>query len=124
MPIMRERNGVVMRSKLKSIGCDDRHLFTAEVVRFGKKNGWTGPVDTILVKNVRHGDETVCDHLWFTCGKRFKDLNLKEGDHISFNARVSSYIKGYRGFREDVYDHPVSKDWRLSFPSSIRKVKQ
>ena len=111
-----------MRSKLRDIGSKERNTFTATVSRFGKKNGWKGPLDTILLTEVKHDGKVVCDHLWFTCGKQFKSLNLKEGDVITFSARVSSYIKGYKGYREDVYDHPISKDWRLSFPTKVRKM--
>lgn len=111
-----------MREKLKELGSADRHMFTAEVVRFGKKNGWVGDLKTVLLKNVTLGDKIVCDHIWFTCGKQFEDLSLNTGDKISFLARVSKYVKGYKGWREDVFDHPIETDYGLSRPTKIRKV--
>ena len=39
--------------------------------------------------------EVVTDHLWFTVGKTLKNLKLKEGDEITFYARVGTYRKGY-----------------------------
>lgn len=113
-----------MRKKLKELGSADRHTFTAEVVRFGKKNGWVGEVKTILLKDVALDDEIVCNHIWFTCGKQFEKLALQPEDRISFSARVSKYIKGYKGWREDVYDHPIETDYRLSFPTKIKKIER
>ena len=111
-----------MRKELRNIGTKDRHTFTAEFVRYGIKNGWTGDVPTVLFKSIRLGDKIVCDHLWFTCGKQFDSLNLEIGDIVQFDARVDSYIKGYMGYRDDIYDKPVEKDWKLSFPTKIRKI--
>lgn len=110
-----------MRNKLRDLGCKERYLFTARFARFGFKNGWTGPVKTLLLTDVTHNGVVVCDHLWFTCGKQFESLDLKEGDTLSFSARVSSYTKGYKGWREDVFDRPITKDWRLSFPTKVKK---
>ena len=90
-------------------------------MRFGLKNGWTGEVPTVLLKDVRFGDKVVCDHLWFTLGKQFGNLDLQCGDLVEFTARVDSYEKGYKGYRDDVYK-PVSTDWKLTRPTKMRKV--
>lgn len=111
-----------MRKQLKEIGSSERHTFSAEVVRFGWKSGWRGSVRTILVKDVRLGERIVCDHLWFTVGKQFENLALMSGDVITFSARVSRYVKGYKGYRDDVFDKPIETDYRLSFPTHVRKV--
>lgn len=111
-----------MRKQLRDLGDKDRHTFTAEFVRFGIKNGYAGDVPTILFKEVRLGEKIVCDHIWFTCGKQFDALNLQHGDIVEFSARVSSYIKGYMGRRDDVWDKPIEQDWRLSFPTKARKI--
>ena len=111
-----------MRKRLRDLGDEERHTFTAEFVRFGIKNGWTGDVPTVLFKNVKLGDRIVCDHLWFTCGKQFDALGLQIGDIVEFSARVVSYIKGYMGYRDDVWDKPVEEDWKLSFPTKVRKI--
>ena len=114
-----------MRKELEKIGRKYRHVFTAEFVRFGSKRGYEGrKVRTILLKDVKCGDSIVTDHIWFTMGKQFEDLQLASGDRIEFFARVAPYIKGYRGYREDVWDKPVEQDWRLSFPTKIRKLSK
>lgn len=88
-----------MRTKLKAIGKETRNRYHATVGRMGiKSNEFKGfPERTILLKNVVNVDtgEVVTDHLWFTVGKTLKNLKLKEGDEITFNARVGTYRKGY-----------------------------
>lgn len=67
--------------------------------------------------------EVVCDHLWFTMSKGFENARLMEGDVIQFKARVGTYLKGYKGWREDVFDKPIERDWKLQYPTDIKKVK-
>jgi len=45
---------------------------------------------------------------------------LREGDTISFDARVGEYMKGYFGRREDVYV-PPSVDWRFARPTNVKQ---
>ena len=111
-----------MRKALQKLGEHERHTFTAEFVRFGVKNGWKGDVPTVLFKDIKLGEKDVCDHLWFTCGKQFDSLGLQAGDRVEFSARVSSYVKGYKGRRDDIWDKPIEKDWKLSFPTKIKKL--
>ena len=111
-----------MRKALQKLGEHERHTFTAEFVRFGIKNGWKGDVPTVLFKDVKLGEKEVCDHLWFTCGKQFDSLGLQAGDRVEFSARVASYVKGYMGHRDDVWDKEVEEDWKLSFPTKVRKI--
>ena len=114
-----------MRKELKALGSQERHTFVATFGRFGYKNGWHDTVPTILVNNVCLKDKpekVLTDHLWFTCGKQFQELNLKVGDKIQFDARVDSYMKGYMGWRDDVYDHPVEKDFKLALPTRVFKL--
>lgn len=111
-----------MRKALQKLGGHERHTFTAEFVRFGIKNGWKGDVPTVLFKDVKLGDKVVCDHLWFTCGKQFDSLGLQIGDIVEFSARVASYVKGYMGHRDDVWDKEIEEDWKLSFPTKVRKI--
>ena len=103
-----------MRIKLKETGSNTRERYIANVERMGiKSNSFKGyPERTILLKNVVNTNtkEEVTDHLWFTVGKRLKELNLKSGDVISFNARVSLYRKGYR---------KESRDYKLNNMSKI-----
>ena len=39
-------------------------------------------------------------------------------------ARVSIYEKGYKGYRNDVFDRPIEKDYRLSRPTKIKKIRK
>ena len=108
-----------MRKKLKEIGNDERHIFTGTFSRFGTKNGYKGIEHTVLLLDVKtENGETVCDHLWFNLTKGFERLNLKEGQKVTFSARVSKYEKGYKGYRDDVFV-PIETDYKLSFPTQI-----
>jgi len=43
-------------------------------------------------------------------------------DIVEFRGRVEKYIKGYKGWRDDVYERPTEEDYKLSFPTKVRKV--
>lgn len=117
-----------MRKNLKTIGNKERHRYCAEVAKFGWKSGWNEAEPTILLKDIKlyKSDEVIVDHLWFSLGKQFRDLNLKEGDIISFDARVSKYVKGYMG--DELYflnktgrlPAPISTDYKLERPTKIK----
>jgi hypothetical protein len=62
------------------------------------------------------------DHLWFIVRKTFEALNLEPGDAIEFDAMATPYKKGYRGHRDDPELPPPSVDYRLSFPTKVRKI--
>lgn len=64
----------------------------------------------------------VTDHLWFDLTKGFESADLLPGDVVEFCARVSIYEKGYKGYRNDVFDRPIEKDYRLSRPTKIKKI--
>lgn len=97
--------------------------------RHGKKNGYKGPETTVLLKDVLDvaAKRVVTDHIWFTLGKRLACLELKPGDIVRFEARVSQYVKGYRGHRsEDDFEgnyRPLQYDYRLSFPTKVQKLE-
>lgn len=84
-----------MRKELKIIGSRDRHVFTATFIRFGFRDGYKGPVKTILLQDVLLDDKIVTDHLWFDLTKGFESADLLPGDVVEFCARVSIYEKGY-----------------------------
>lgn len=44
-----------MRKELKIIGSRERHVFTATFIRFGFRDGYKGPVKTILLQDVLMG---------------------------------------------------------------------
>lgn len=113
-----------MRKELAKIN-GIRSRFEAIFVRFGSKTNYKGyPESTVLFSEIKslNDGKILADHVWFTCGKRLDALHLCEGDIVQFDARVTSYIKGYRGYRDDVYDAPIEKDYRLSFPTKLVKV--
>jgi hypothetical protein len=98
----------------------DRFRCRAVVERFGTKPAFRGPpISTILLREVVDADTgaRLTDHLWFTAGKWSACLAI--GDEFEFEARVGDYVKGYQG-RRDVYDAPVSRDWKLQRPTKVR----
>ncbi|HPC93309.1 MAG TPA: hypothetical protein PLU87_00070 [Sedimentisphaerales bacterium] len=101
-----------------------RMRFRAIFERYGQKSAYRGaPLKTLLFREVCpvDGGVRVTDHLWFTETKGFRALGvLHQGDCVEFDARVTTYRKGYYGRREDVYK-PSGQDWRLSFPTRIRR---
>lgn len=115
-----------MRKKLKQIGKEERHTFTGTFVKFGFKNGYMGPVETLLLVDVKDNKgNIVTDHLWFNKTKGFAKLELEEGDIVKFDARVSEYEKGYKGYNYmQRILNPVSKDYRLTYPTKIELVSK
>lgn len=63
------------------------------------------------------------DHLWFTKGKSWDEC--KEGSVVRFEARISSYIKGYKGhdFMRQL-ENPQTKDYRLESPTKVKVLAQ
>ncbi len=112
-----------MREELRTIGSKGRHVFTATFVRFGFRNGYIGPVKTMLLQDVTLDSKIVSDHLWFDLTKGFSDADLSPGDVVEFCARVSAYEKGYKGHKDDVLNRPIERDYRLSRPTKIKKIE-
>jgi hypothetical protein len=109
-----------MRFKLAQYN-GKRRRFEGTFDRFGSKPAFKGPaLRTLILLNVVdvYTREEVCDHLWFTVGKRLDSLDLKEGDVIRFDARVTRYWKGY--VRRDEDNREI--DYRLSFPNKFIKL--
>jgi len=111
-----------MREGLKNFE-GKRKRFRAYFVRFGTKKGYKGLERTILLKYVEDvsTNRLVAEHLWFNLTKGFAALDLKEGDQVEFDARVKRYVKGYKGYREDVWK-PLELDYKLSHPTKLRKL--
>ena len=115
--------GIVMRKALQQQD-GERATFLGTFERMGSKRGWMGDEPTMLLKDIRTpAGEPICDHLWFNLTKSFAELALQPGDVVQFDARVKEYEKGYKGRREDVYV-PVERDYKLSHPTKVRKVKR
>jgi len=78
----------------------------------------------MMLRDVK--DETgqiVTDHLWMTVGKQPSRLNVQIGDEVVFVARVTRYEKGYQGSREAIFAAPSSTDYRLSYPTKVRRME-
>ncbi len=113
-----------MRHDLRKID-NIRSKFKGTFVRYGKKYFGVHETTTLLFSNITAIDtgQIMTDHLWFNLTEGFRGLGeLNPGDTIRFEARVTKYVKGYRGYREDVYDKPVEVDYKLSHPTKVQKV--
>lgn len=113
-----------MRTELKKLN-RQRMAFTGKFERFGTKTGWCGKSEeTVLLIDIRDVEgNLITEHLWFNLTKGFQKLNLEPGDKVKFQARVKRYEKGYKGYRLEVWiNSSVEIDYKLSHPSSIRKV--
>lgn len=110
-----------MRENLKTLN-DIRIKVFAEVGRYGTKSSFGYTKETICFIDIKDEQgKLLCDHLWLTVGKQIKELSLVIGDKIHFQARVTKYYKGYKGYREDVYK-PIELDYRLSNPTKFYKI--
>ncbi len=113
-----------MRKELQQIGEETRNTFTGRFERYGEKSGYMGHVkETVLLLDIRNSTgKIVADHLWFNRTKGFRQLTLKQGDIVQFDARVEEYERGYHGRREYVYV-PVSTDYKLAYPTKIVRLE-
>ncbi len=110
-----------MRTELKRVE-GERARFSGTFSRIGVKTSFGHTKQTVLLTKICDASgRLVADHLWFNLTKGIQALGLRVGDVVEFEARVKSYEKGYRGRREDVYDSPVSTDYKLSYPTKLRK---
>jgi hypothetical protein len=101
-----------------------RMRFSGRFERFGTKTGWQGRAETtVLLKDVKNEDgKQVCDHLWFNLTKGFRSLgDLRTGDVVGFDARVTSYVKGYVNHRELIDGREI--DYKLSYPTRFRRAE-
>jgi hypothetical protein len=103
-----------------------RRTFTGQFERFGEKRGYkTETVPTVCFTQITDvaTNEIVTHYLWFNLTKAFKRLDLKPGDIVQFDARVDDYVKGYFGYRVDVYK-PAERDFRLVYPTKVKLLSQ
>lgn len=91
-----------MRYKLKNMGRNRRHFFTAKVGRISYEiahKNYGHP--TILLVEIRHKGKVVAGHIWFEYTPEFQKLANKSllvlGDTIQFEGRVFPYYKGRHG---------------------------
>lgn len=112
-----------MRKKLKNL--DEQRITVFGVFdKFGTKTNFKGyPEQTALFVNlIDENDNELCDHIWFTVGKRIASLNLKYGDIVSFEARVKKYVKGYVNFREYIDERTI--DYKLNNPTKFKIIEK
>lgn len=113
-----------MRSKLREIN-NIRSKFSGTFVRYGKKTFGVHETTTLLLRDITAVDtgQVVTDHLWFNLTTGFQAVGeLTPGDIVKFEARATRYVKGYRGYRENV-DKPVEVDYKLSHPTKVIRVE-
>jgi hypothetical protein len=97
-----------------------RKTFRAIFSRIGKKRNFKGfSEDTILLQNVIDIDENkiVADHIWFTYSKVFELAGIREGDVITFDARIKRYSKGYVNKALGLKHRTT--DFKLSHPTNV-----
>ena len=112
-----------MRKELSKIE-GERGRFTATISKLGKKTNFRGlPSETVLFTNVSNErGEKVTDHVWFTIGKKLSCVFGNIGKQVSFEARVASYTKGYKGKGLEMLK-PKEIDYRLSIPTNVQILK-
>ncbi len=75
-----------------------------------------------MLKDVKfENGNLAADHIWFTVGKTILSAELKEGDKITFEARIGAYEKGYVNYKEFIDERTI--DYKLNRPTNFRKVK-
>jgi len=101
-----------MRTELQRL-YGHRLRFTAHVARFGSKKGYKGDSEaTILLSDIRiEGHKKIlADHAWMNCGVILSRVAV--GDYIAFDARIDSYVKGYKSEDKRV-------DFQLTRPTKL-----
>jgi hypothetical protein len=112
-----------MRTTLKKLD-QVRKKFRGVFQREGKKTNWHGYAEpTILLRDITdEAGKAVTDHLWFSRTKSFDALGRMEpGDVIEFEARITSYRKGY--VNRSIKIDQRSTDYKLSRPTKLRIVR-
>jgi exonuclease VII large subunit len=107
-----------MRHELKKID-GERKRFFGTFKRYGEKTGYTGRKEiTILLLEIKDEEGKIfTNHLWFNNTKQFQKFELKEGDILSFYARVKPY-------RHRSYDRWQELDYKLSYPSKVEMINE
>lgn len=101
-----------------------RKKFKAAFDRVGKKVNYNGySEETILLKNIvdLETNKIIADHIWFSYTQGFIKASIVVGDVVEFEARVKEYRKGYVNRNYKINN--TSKDFKLSNPTKIKKVK-
>lgn len=112
-----------MRDELaKRVG--KRGPFSATFERTGVKDTRFGREVTMLFRDVRDEAGTVVtDHVWFIQGKQARELKLRKGERVQFEATVAPYMKRNPEFEYGDEDSGAYKvrDYRLIYPAKMRR---
>lgn len=110
------------REKLEKLGNEKRFTFEGVFKRMGFKHTYTKEkpiyLPTLVLAHVKCDGEEMTDHLWINYTKGFGKLGeLKEGDVIQFDGRISSYTKGY-------YADPKKVDYDVERPTKVKLLNR
>lgn len=109
-----------MKSKLIRLNTGRRHLFFATFKRNIITAGPRGISQKLQFENVRDENyNLISNYIVFEDNKGFLDLNLVEGDIISFYARQLEYGEIYPNFR---YNCDIDTCNRLYYPTRVKKL--
>ena len=95
------------------------------IIFCGKKKNFKGySEDTILLQEIIDvaDNQPVADHVWFTFSKTFEDAAIREGDIITFDARIKRYTKGYVNKALNLKKRTT--DFKLSHPTNVKVVER
>lgn len=111
-----------MKNKLTNTDWGERYTFHATFERYSFTSGNRGIQTLILFNNVT---DEYSRPLLDNCGvcfddlKCFRELNLEEGDRITFNARKLKYMEVCPDVR---YGETPKRYLRLFYPTKVEKL--
>jgi hypothetical protein len=85
------------------------------------RSGLHGDEQTVLLTDIVDAEtgEHLVDHVWLKAGEWIAPF--MGDDRIAFDARVTSYVKGYLGAR-DVVGRSPGRDWKFERPTKCELV--
>ena len=110
-----------MRQRLVKTKKHDRYLFFGTFDHYMISTGARGIAQRIMLTNIRdeYGNK-VAEYTWFDDIKTFLQLDLVEGDEVSFYARIVDYENEYPDMSR--YGYPYYTYPRLIYPNKARKL--
>lgn len=85
----------------------ETHCFTADFASYSKTEDGN---NVACFRNVKLNGKWVCDHVWIHRSKHMKNLELKHGDKVQFEARVGRYTRGFPRIEQEVeFDYNLEK---------------
>lgn len=105
-----------MRQRLEPY-YQETHIFTA---RFQKYSKTIHGSNVVCLVGLCLGGQAVADHIWIHRSKQVKQLELKNGDMVEFEARVCKYARDW--FAVEIED--ISLDYGLEKIREFRVTKR